>query len=537
MAAATLCAMLGYELFKELTAPWLTKWQSHYVTIVVSAVLAGAATLVVQRRFWALHGRYERISANTPGMVYRFALLRDGTPKFEFVSEGCRELYDMSPEEVLANTIGIVNMIHPDDRPSFDLSVAESAGSLTLWNWEGRFCLPGGGERWIQGVSRPERRSDGATVWDGVLVDISDRKAAQIALQQAHEELERRIAERTQEVVEARDFLAGVIDAVPSMIFIKDGAGRFGMVNNALAQFFGTSPELLIGLRETDLQGNPAEIAEFHQCDRQVIQSRLAMFIAEEQITDADGNLRWFQTEKRPLIDGHGGCRQMLGVSTEITDRKRSEAEILRLNAELHHNLSEMHSAYDATIEAWAHFLDLRDKETEGHSRRVTEMTLRLANEFGLSEEEIVQIRRGALLHDIGKMGVPDAILLKPGALDAGEWEIMRRHPAYAHDLLEPIAFLAPAMDIPYCHHERWDGGGYPRGLAGTEIPLAARIFAVVDVWDALGSDRPYRPAWSPSRVAEHIRAGAGTHFDPRVVDVFLDIIAPEEEITYAMAA
>jgi HD-GYP domain-containing protein (c-di-GMP phosphodiesterase class II) len=180
--------------------------------------------------------------------------------------------------------------------------------------------------------------------------------------------------------------------------------------------------------------------------------------------------------------------------------------------------------AYDATIEGWSRAMDLRDKETEGHTRRVTELTVLLARAHGSSEEEIVHLRRGALLHDIGKMGVPDAILLKPGPLTDAEWAIMRRHPVLAYEMLLPIVYLRPALDIPYNHHEKWDGTGYPRGLKGEAIPLAARIFAVADVWDALRSDRPYRSAWPETRVREHIRALSGTHFDPRVVNAFLRI-------------
>ena len=178
--------------------------------------------------------------------------------------------------------------------------------------------------------------------------------------------------------------------------------------------------------------------------------------------------------------------------------------------------------AYDTTIEGWSRAMDLRDKETEGHTRRVTEMTLRIAHELGIKEEEIVHIRRGALLHDMGKMGIPDSILLKPGPLTDEEWIIMKRHPVYAYEMLHQIEYLRPALDIPYCHHEKWDGTGYPRGLKAEEIPLAARIFAVVDVWDALCSDRPYRPAWPKEKVREHIRSLSGTHFDSNVVEVFL---------------
>ena len=186
----------------------------------------------------------------------------------------------------------------------------------------------------------------------------------------------------------------------------------------------------------------------------------------------------------------------------------------------------ELMEAYEATIEGWGRALDLRDQETEGHSRRVTDLSERLARALGLSETALVHIRRGALLHDIGKMGVPDRILLKTDNLTSTEWRVMRRHPQDAYDMLSPIAFLRPALDIPYCHHEKWDGTGYPRGLRGDQIPLAARLFAIVDVWDALRSDRPYRASWPEEKVLDHIRSHSGTHFDPQVAAVFLKMMA-----------
>ena len=202
------------------------------------------------------------------------------------------------------------------------------------------------------------------------------------------------------------------------------------------------------------------------------------------------------------------------------------QAAIALDNAELFSGLQRSNAdlvlAYDTTIEGWSRALDLRDKETEGHTQRVTEMTIRLARTMGFSDADLVHIRRGGLLHDIGKMGIPDSILLKHGPLTEDEWAIMRQHPVYAYELLSPIAYLKSALDIPYCHHEKWDGTGYPRGLKGEQIPLAARIFAVVDVWDALLSDRPYRAAWMREQVLDHIRTLSGTHFDPQVVEQFL---------------
>ena len=210
----------------------------------------------------------------------------------------------------------------------------------------------------------------------------------------------------------------------------------------------------------------------------------------------------------------------------EFLETIADQAAIAIDNATLFEKLQssnvELTLAYDTTIEGWSHAMDMRDKETEGHTQRVTEMTLRIAQEMGIKEEEFVHIRRGALLHDMGKLGVPDNILLKPGPLTDEEWVIMKRHPQLAYEMLYQIEYLRPALDIPYCHHERWDGTGYPQGLKGEEIPLAARIFAVVDVWDALNSDRPYRPAWTKEKVREHICSLSGTHFEPNVAEVFL---------------
>ncbi|MEM3489347.1 MAG: HD domain-containing phosphohydrolase, partial [Nitrososphaerota archaeon] len=196
-----------------------------------------------------------------------------------------------------------------------------------------------------------------------------------------------------------------------------------------------------------------------------------------------------------------------------------------QMAASLEQRERDLLESYDATIEGWSRALDLRDKETEGHTRRVTEMTVKLAIAAGMREEEIQHVRRGALLHDIGKMGIPDQILLKPDKLTEEEWVIMRQHPVYAFELLSPIAYLRPALDIPYCHHEKWDGSGYPRGLKGEQIPVAARLFAVVDVWDALLSDRPYRPRWPRDKVIEYIKMQSGKHFDPLAVELFLGLI------------
>jgi putative nucleotidyltransferase with HDIG domain len=212
----------------------------------------------------------------------------------------------------------------------------------------------------------------------------------------------------------------------------------------------------------------------------------------------------------------------------ELISAFANQAAVAINNAQLFDDLQESNEeleiAYQATLEGWVRALDLRDRETEGHTKRVTALTQKLATAMGVSDADLVHITRGALLHDIGKMAIPDGILLKPAKLSEDERKLIEKHPVYAFEMLSPIKFLLPALDIPHCHHEKWDGSGYPRGLKGEDIPFAARIFAVVDVWDALVSDRPYRKGIKPAEIREHIRRDSGIHFDPEVVEAFLKL-------------
>ncbi|MBT3713977.1 MAG: PAS domain S-box protein [Anaerolineae bacterium] len=220
---------------------------------------------------------------------------------------------------------------------------------------------------------------------------------------------------------------------------------------------------------------------------------------------------RWFLCQVTPMPIESGG---VFVSHINITKQIQAQQELIR--------------AYEMTLVGWSRAMDLRDNETEGHTQRVTNMTVRIARAMELDEEAIANIRRGALLHDMGKLGIPDSILLKPGKLTDEEWVIMRKHPQFAYEMLSPIDFLKSALDIPYSHHEKWDGTGYPRGLKGEEIPFAARIFAVADVWDALRSDRPYRKGWPVEKVREYICSEAGKHFDPTVVEAFVKILDNE---------
>ncbi len=201
-------------------------------------------------------------------------------------------------------------------------------------------------------------------------------------------------------------------------------------------------------------------------------------------------------------------------IENDLERVKQSEAELTR--------------NYDLTLAAWARVLEYRDKETEGHSRRLVELSTRLARALGMSEEEIVHLRRGALIHDLGKLAIPDDILLKPGALDDVERKIMQQHPIYAKQMLANVTFLHSCIDVAYSHHEQWDGHGYPEGLKGEQIPIKARIFAVVDQWDALSSDRPYRKAWSWEEIITYLQENSGKIYDPQIVKVFLSLLRDE---------
>ena len=230
-----------------------------------------------------------------------------------------------------------------------------------------------------------------------------------------------------------------------------------------------------------------------------------------------------------PLYNSNKEIMGRVYISHDITAMKELEKELRKLNSELEDRVRartwELEEAYDTTLEGWARALELRDKETEGHSRRVTENTLKIATAMGINGDYLEQIRRGALLHDIGKMSIPDEILHKPGKLTDEEREIIQQHPTTAYNLLAPILFLKKALEIPYSHHEKWDGTGYPQGLKEHAIPMSARIFAVADVWDALTSDRAYNDAWSREKTIVYFVKQSGSHFDPRVVNIFLELV------------
>lgn len=298
-----------------------------------------------------------------------------------------------------------------------------------------------------------------------------------------------------------------IVAALPDLLFQINTNLQFTDCRANTPDLLLAPPEQVIG--QGIEQVLPAELAELTiQYVRQTLVEggvqvyRYALNIA--------GLERYF--EARMTLSGP---ESVLVLARDISSQKQAEDALKKASCDLE-------EAYDATLLGWSSALELREHETAGHSRRVVKMTLRLAKACQVPPEHLIHIQRGALLHDIGKMGIPDSILLKPGPLDEREWAVMRQHPQFAQRMLAGIPYLLPALDIPYCHHEKWDGSGYPRGLQGEQIPLSARLFAIVDVWDALRSDRPYRQAWGEEQVLEHIHSLNNTHFDPKAVEIFM---------------
>ena len=300
------------------------------------------------------------------------------------------------------------------------------------------------------------------------------------------------------------------------MISRHDTAGNFLYVSPACRTILGFEPEELTGTSFMHLV-HPDDAKQFLDLLETPVWNDVTVTV-EYRVRHKNSEYVWIETTARLFFDETNDRREFQASSRNITERKEAEEALQRAHADLQ-------EAYDKTIEGWVHALDLRDRETEGHTQRVTQMTVRLAQALGLSEDEIMHIRRGALLHDMGKMGIPDEILQKPGPLTDDEWVIMRKHPGMAYQMLSQIRYLKDAIIIPYYHHERWDGSGYPHKLKEEEIPLHARLFAVVDVWDALSSDRPYRKKMPHKEVVDYLKGEAGHLFDPQVIEKFLPLI------------
>ncbi len=330
-----------------------------------------------------------------------------------------------------------------------------------------------------------------------VATDITERKQSEEALRESET--------RYRELVELSPDAIAVISH-----------GKIVYMNTAGVKLLNAkSAKDLVGMEVLQIIAPEMRENVRRQLERDITQSD-ALNIIEMKFLRNDNKTVDVEVAAMPIQ--YEGEPAIQVVARDVTLRIQSQLAAVKANLELT-------EAYEATLEGWSRALEMRERETAGHSKRVAELTVHLARELGVGQMQQLHISRGALLHDIGKMSIPDRILLKPDPLTEDEWAIMRQHPVYAFQLLSPIAYLHTALDIPYSHHERWDGSGYPTGLKGENIPLAARIFAVVDEWDALISDRPYRRAWSEEAALRYLREQRNKRFDPRVLDVFLDII------------
>jgi putative nucleotidyltransferase with HDIG domain len=311
-----------------------------------------------------------------------------------------------------------------------------------------------------------------------------------------------------------------IIENMTDLVFVLDEQGGIIDINQAALQMLNLSASQAISEPAVSIFSEwPVVLEKFEKPANANL----------EVIVERDDKYYHFDVKSTLLYDKRGYYQGRIFVARDITPYAALQWKLRELNEDLEQRVQarteELEEAYDTTLEGWANALELRDKETEGHSRRVTELTLKLAQAIGIPPADMEHIHRGAILHDIGKMAIPDEILRKTGPLTQPERDIVLQHPLIAYRLLSRIPYLQKALDIPYCHHEKWDGTGYPRGLKGEEIPLAARIFSVADVWDAVQSDRPYNTAWPREKTIQYMREQTGNYFDPKIMERFLEMV------------
>ena len=495
-----------------------------------------------QAALLASEERYRRLAENALDIIYRYQLKPQ--PGFEYVNQAAQIITGLSLDQFYLDSDSALVSIHPEDTHLLKDIIHDKfkPGDPIVLRW----IRPNGELIWLETRNVPIY--DGANkliAIEGIARNITEHKLAE---EQIQKQLQRLSALRTIDMAitsshDLRITLAILLENVIIQLGV-DAADilLFNPYTQMLEYSLGRGFKSRV-VEKTSLylgQGNAGKAA----VDRQTIcvsspndpvwsndppdlmQAEgfsgycCTPLVAKSQIK---GILRVFKRTTLELQSGWLDFLEMLAGQAAIAI---DDAELFE---RLQHANMDLTMAYDTTLEGWVHALDLRDKETQGHTQRVTEMTIHLARAMGIEEEALVHVRRGALLHDIGKIGIPDNILHKPGPLTDEEWKIMRMHPVYAYELISPIAYLHQALIIPFCHHEKWDGTGYPRGLKGEQIPLEARIFAIIDVWDALTSDRPYRKAWDQQQVLEYIKVRSGTQFDPQIVEHFVELLGLSE--------
>ncbi|HWP31657.1 MAG TPA: HD domain-containing phosphohydrolase [Fimbriimonadales bacterium] len=500
---------------------------------------------------------------------------------FKRINPAFEKTLGYTEQELLSKPF--LDFVHPEDKEATLRELSNLSDGIVTESFENRYRCKDGTYKWLSWRAIP-KKSEGLIY--AVAREITAQKEADQIIQNQKQELERCVAERTKELeesieklrmeiehrkkaeknttlqlervnalrkidlaitgsVDLRVILDVILDQVTSQLCVDAADVMLLNASNTSLQFAAGR-----GFRGSAIRNSTIRIGESYAgkaaLERVLVrvnQLPLDTNFMRKKLVEEEGFVSYVCAPLLAKAKVKGVLeifhREPLTIDNEwieFLQTLANQATIAIENAtmieQLERQNTELLIAYEATLEGWAAALDLRDNETQGHTERVTEMTLRLADRIGVSKEQLIHIRRGALLHDIGKIGIPDYILLKPDKLTDEEMEIMKKHPSYAFQWLSPIRYLVPALDIPYCHHEKWDGTGYPRGLKGESIPLAARIFAVVDVFDALTSDRPYRKALPKEEALKYIIQNAGSHFDPNIVSAFLEMMNQSHSIT-----
>ena len=442
----------------------------------------------VQRRTLELSRsmeRYRAVVEHQTEFIVRWKPDRTRT----FVNEAYCRYFGLSHEDALATDF--LTLIHEEDRLVVleNIKKAEQ-GEITTSHYTHRVIKANGSIGWNEWIDTAIRNEAGKTIeFQSVGRDITERKQTEQALAYSEEKFYK------------------AFNTTPVMMSVEDNKGIFVDINQSFLNTLGFKKDEVIGRKASDLNiiYNPDDLIVLKKASQE--KDSLKDFEIQMQKKTGDIGIILLSSD----VFYMDGVKHTVTSGLDITDRKQAQRKLVE--------------AYDTTLEGWAKALELRDKETEGHTRRVTQLTVKLAQACGIPITELDNIRRGAILHDIGKLAISDQILLKSGQLDSDEWRIMSQHPWIGYKLLAPIEFLHASLDIVLYHHEKWDGSGYPKGLKGKDIPLSARIFALIDVWDAVQSERPYKEAWSREEAIAIIKQGSGKHFDPAIVETFLNLI------------
>lgn len=471
---------------------------------------------------------------------------------FVITNQKFNEMFGLGRDDKEITSLGFIQFVVPASRPLVrDIQKQVTNGQASSLRYEFSAKAKDGREIELEASTSALPYADGVAI-QSIVRDITERKRTEQA------ELEQRIlAEALRDSVSALNNTLEV-DEVIDHIF--SNASKVVPFQAATIMLLEEAPEPQARVvasfgyqrqnRQDRTQKRSFSLDEFQNLKRMYDTGQPLVIpdTLHSTLRTASPEIRWVRSYAGAPIRVHGNVIGFLNLEVDIpnfynqthADRLQAfadQAGVAIHNAQLLTDLrksrDELYNAYETTLEGWSKALELRDYETEGHTQRVMDMTMKLAESYGITGPELLHFRYGTLLHDIGKIGIPDSILFKPGPLNDEEWEVMRRHPIYAKRILAHIPYLQDSLEIPYYHHEKWDGSGYPCGLKGEEIPLAARLFAVVDVWDGLRSNRHYRSGWPEEEVIRYIQEQSGKHFDPAVVTVFLRLLEEQNRMIY----